>query len=38
MVKLNEVELQRRAARITLVVSDVDGVLTDACVYYSARG
>ena len=38
MVKLNEVELRRRAARITLVVSDVDGVLTDACVYYSGRG
>lgn len=27
-----------RAARIRLVVSDVDGVLTDATVYYSERG
>jgi 3-deoxy-D-manno-octulosonate 8-phosphate phosphatase (KDO 8-P phosphatase) len=31
-------ELARRAARVRLVVSDVDGVLTDAGVYYSERG
>jgi 3-deoxy-D-manno-octulosonate 8-phosphate phosphatase (KDO 8-P phosphatase) len=31
-------ELRRRAAAIRLVVTDVDGVLTDAGVYYSARG
>ena len=38
MVKLEERELRRRARQIKLVVSDVDGVLTDAGVYYSARG
>jgi len=31
-------ELARRAARVRLVVTDVDGVLTDAGVYYSERG
>jgi 3-deoxy-D-manno-octulosonate 8-phosphate phosphatase (KDO 8-P phosphatase) len=31
-------DLAARARRIRLVVSDVDGVLTDARVYYSARG
>jgi 3-deoxy-D-manno-octulosonate 8-phosphate phosphatase (KDO 8-P phosphatase) len=31
-------ELLRRAARIRLVLTDVDGVLTDTGVYYSARG
>jgi 3-deoxy-D-manno-octulosonate 8-phosphate phosphatase (KDO 8-P phosphatase) len=31
-------ELRRRAARVRLVVTDVDGVLTDAGVYYSERG
>jgi 3-deoxy-D-manno-octulosonate 8-phosphate phosphatase (KDO 8-P phosphatase) len=31
-------ELRRRAARIRLVLTDVDGVLTDAGVYYSERG
>lgn len=30
--------LRRRAARIRLVLTDVDGVLTDAGVYYSERG
>ena len=38
MVKLDQRELFRRARQIQLVVSDVDGVLTDAGVYYSARG
>ncbi len=38
MVRLFAQELARRARGITLVVSDVDGVLTDAGVYYSARG
>ncbi len=31
-------DLRRRAARIRLVLTDVDGVLTDAGVYYSERG
>lgn len=31
-------ELRARARRLALVVTDVDGVLTDAGVYYSARG
>jgi 3-deoxy-D-manno-octulosonate 8-phosphate phosphatase (KDO 8-P phosphatase) len=31
-------EVRRRAARVRLVVTDVDGVLTDAGVYYSERG
>ncbi len=30
--------LRARARRVALVVTDVDGVLTDAGVYYSARG
>ena len=38
MVRLNGAQLRARAARIRLVVSDVDGVLTDAGVYYSAQG
>jgi len=32
----SEAELQRRALRIKLVLTDSDGVLTDAGVYYSA--
>jgi 3-deoxy-D-manno-octulosonate 8-phosphate phosphatase (KDO 8-P phosphatase) len=35
---LSPTELARRARNLRLVVSDVDGVLTDAGVYYSARG
>ncbi len=31
-------EVRRRAARVRLLVTDVDGVLTDAGVYYSERG
>jgi len=31
-------ELQRRALRIRLVLTDCDGVLTDAGVYYSGNG
>jgi 3-deoxy-D-manno-octulosonate 8-phosphate phosphatase (KDO 8-P phosphatase) len=31
-------ELRRRAQRIRIVITDCDGVLTDAGVYYSARG
>jgi 3-deoxy-D-manno-octulosonate 8-phosphate phosphatase (KDO 8-P phosphatase) len=39
MVKrLDPDELERRARRLRLLVSDVDGVLTDGGVYYSARG
>lgn len=38
MVTMATEELARRARNIKLVVSDVDGVLTDAGVYYSARG
>lgn len=38
MVKIDARETARRARQVQLVVSDVDGVLTDAGVYYSARG
>jgi len=38
VVKIDARETARRARQIQLVVSDVDGVLTDAGVYYSARG
>ena len=38
MVSIEHRELERRARQVKLVVSDVDGVLTDAGVYYSARG
>ncbi len=38
MVKLDTFEIGVRASRIKLLVTDVDGVLTDAGVYYSARG
>lgn len=38
MKKLTEAEIRRRAKHITLVLTDVDGVLTDTGVYYSARG
>ncbi len=36
--KISRAQLRARARRIALVISDVDGVLTDARVYYSARG
>jgi 3-deoxy-D-manno-octulosonate 8-phosphate phosphatase (KDO 8-P phosphatase) len=35
---LSDSERSRRAERIRLVLTDVDGVLTDAGVYYSERG
>jgi 3-deoxy-D-manno-octulosonate 8-phosphate phosphatase (KDO 8-P phosphatase) len=35
---LPELELERRAKRIKLVLTDCDGVLTDAGVYYSEQG
>ena len=38
MVKLLGPDLSARAAGIRLLVSDVDGVLTDAGVYYGAKG
>lgn len=38
MVRLSGPQLRARAAGIRLLVSDVDGVLTDAGVYYSAEG
>jgi 3-deoxy-D-manno-octulosonate 8-phosphate phosphatase (KDO 8-P phosphatase) len=38
VVTLEPGELRARAARIRIVVSDVDGVLTDASVLYSERG
>jgi 3-deoxy-D-manno-octulosonate 8-phosphate phosphatase (KDO 8-P phosphatase) len=38
MKKLTEPEIRRRAKRIKLVLTDVDGVLTDTGVYYSANG
>jgi 3-deoxy-D-manno-octulosonate 8-phosphate phosphatase (KDO 8-P phosphatase) len=38
MVMLDTHEISLRARRVKLLITDVDGVLTDACVYYSARG
>lgn len=38
MVNLRLDEQRRRARALRLVVTDCDGVLTDASVYYSARG
>jgi len=35
---LSNDELQRRAKRVRLVLSDCDGVLTDTGVYYSSEG
>jgi 3-deoxy-D-manno-octulosonate 8-phosphate phosphatase (KDO 8-P phosphatase) len=35
---LSPTEIRRRARQIKLVLTDVDGVLTDTGVYYSARG
>jgi 3-deoxy-D-manno-octulosonate 8-phosphate phosphatase (KDO 8-P phosphatase) len=35
---LTGTEARRRARRIRLVLTDVDGVLTDTGIYYSARG
>lgn len=35
---VSEMSLQQRANRVALVLTDVDGVLTDGGVYYSARG
>ncbi len=36
--RLNDDERRRRAARVRLVLTDVDGVLTDGAVYYSVTG
>jgi 3-deoxy-D-manno-octulosonate 8-phosphate phosphatase (KDO 8-P phosphatase) len=36
--KLSEAEIKHRAKQVRLVLTDVDGVLTDTGVYYSARG
>jgi 3-deoxy-D-manno-octulosonate 8-phosphate phosphatase (KDO 8-P phosphatase) len=36
--KLTENEILKRAAKIKLLLLDVDGVLTDTGVYYSAKG
>jgi 3-deoxy-D-manno-octulosonate 8-phosphate phosphatase (KDO 8-P phosphatase) len=38
MKKLTDSEIRRRAKNIKLVLTDVDGVLTDTGVYYSAKG
>lgn len=38
MVSLEASEMLRRAREVKLFVTDVDGVLTDAGVYYSGRG
>jgi 3-deoxy-D-manno-octulosonate 8-phosphate phosphatase (KDO 8-P phosphatase) len=38
MVPLSGDEISRRARKMRLVVTDCDGVLTDAGVYYSAAG
>jgi 3-deoxy-D-manno-octulosonate 8-phosphate phosphatase (KDO 8-P phosphatase) len=35
---LEHAELRRRARRVALVLTDCDGVLTDAGIYYSAAG
>jgi 3-deoxy-D-manno-octulosonate 8-phosphate phosphatase (KDO 8-P phosphatase) len=37
-VALSPAELRRRAQRIRLILTDVDGVLTDTGIYYSTRG
>jgi len=37
-MQLDEQELRKRAQRISLVLTDCDGVLTDNGVYYSANG
>lgn len=36
--KLSRKEIYKRAAKIKLLLTDVDGVLTDTGVYYSAEG
>jgi 3-deoxy-D-manno-octulosonate 8-phosphate phosphatase (KDO 8-P phosphatase) len=36
--RLNDDERRRRAARVRLILTDVDGVLTDGAVYYSVTG
>ncbi|MDF1612721.1 KdsC family phosphatase [Stygiobacter electus] len=36
--KLSEKEIYKRASKIKLLLTDVDGVLTDTGVYYSANG
>lgn len=36
--QLSPTEIKRRARRIKLVLTDVDGVLTDTGVYYSGQG
>lgn len=38
VTELTPAELRARAGRIRLVLTDIDGVLTDAGVYYSERG
>jgi len=38
MNMLNEAQLRERAAAIRLLVLDVDGVLTDGRLYFSAQG
>jgi 3-deoxy-D-manno-octulosonate 8-phosphate phosphatase (KDO 8-P phosphatase) len=38
MVRLGGPQLRARASGVRLLVSDVDGVLTDAAVYYSSEG
>lgn len=37
-VRVAHREMQKRAKRVRLVLTDCDGVLTDAGVYYSAKG
>ena len=36
--KLSKKQIYKKAAKIKLVITDVDGVLTDTGVYYSAKG
>ena len=36
--KLSKKQIQKKASKIKLVITDVDGVLTDTGVYYSGKG
>ena len=36
--KISKKQIYKKAAKIKLVITDVDGVLTDTGVYYSAKG
>src|SRR5262249_38654958 len=38
VLRFSEIELNRRARQVRLLLTDCDGVLTDTGVYYSERG